>query len=268
MDLPAPAGIAISAITLAATGLVAYYFGRCLFANQTGTQWANAGIALFRATGILLGLMLSMNFAATRSEYVKIQNSVELGAKEITELSEDLKRYASPEADVLLKKMVAYVKVVVQEEWPILAAGETHQNAWALFYDLEDGILKLEPQSDRQAEMKQRMLKDIDELSDHRHTRLYAGNVTMTWFLSVVLIVFLVSAFFFSTHPVRKPTLTFFAAYASVIAVVIYSIVALNRPYQGLTRVSVKPLQTIYQQMIGSPYIDALLKTTGETTNN
>ena len=242
-------GLTLMTLSLIVFGLIAYFIGRAILSEYFDSSIETIGVALFRANGVLLGLILSLNFATARSEYVKIQDSVELGAKEITEISNDLKRFSSPEADELLKKLGAYLSVVIKEEWPLLAKGQTHEKAWEMFNSLEDGILKLNPKSDEQVLIKERMLKDVDELSDHRHTNMYAGNESLNWFLSVVLIIFVSSAFFFSVHPVRRATLIFFAIYSGVIGVVLYSIVALNRPYQGLTYVSVEPLRIVYNQL-------------------
>ena len=243
-------GLALTTFSLIILGLTAYFMGRVLLSKYFDSSIETIGVNLFRANGVLLGLLLSMNFATVRSEYVKIQESVELGAKEITEISEDLKRYSSPEANNLLEQLGVYITVVIEEEWPILAKGQPHEKAWKMFNDLEDGILRLEPKSDEQALIKERMIKDIDELSDHRHTTMYSGNVSLNWFLFVVLVIFLSSSFFLSVYSVRRSTLIFFATYSGVIGVVLYSIVALNRPYQGLTYVSVEPLKIVSNQLM------------------
>ena len=58
-------------------GFIPYLLGYWFFGRTADEKAANH---LLRAVGMLLGLMLSMNFASVRSEYVKIQDSVELEA--------------------------------------------------------------------------------------------------------------------------------------------------------------------------------------------
>ena len=198
---------------------------------------------------MLLGLMLSMNFANVRTEYVKIQDSVELEAKEISELVYDFDRFGSGDATTLQDKLLECLEIVINDEWPRLAEGSLSQKAQKLFLDIEDGILVLEPEFQYQQDLKARLLKDIDEISDYRSARIYAGNVSLNWFIGVVLFGFLMSSFLLCVNPVRLATLIFIACYSTFIGIVLYSIVDLNQPYHGLTHVSVKPFQTVHNAL-------------------
>ena len=60
---------------------------------------------------------------------------------------------------------------------------------------------------------------------------------------------FLISTFMFSVQPPKLITLTFVSLYAAFIGLVLYSIIALNQPYKGLTNVSVKPLEIVYSAL-------------------
>ena len=246
LSLPTIVGIVISVVTVILAGLIPYLIGWRLFRNRIDERTQATAIVLFRALVLLLGLMLSMNFIATRGEYVKVQNSVDLEAREVRELSGDLYRFGTDESKLLENKLKEYVKVVIEEEWPTLAQGRLNIKPWRLFIEFEDGIISLRPETAEQKILKQRLIKDIDQLSDQRNVRIVAGNVAMPWFLVVVLIGFLISTFLFSVQPPKAITLIFVSLYAAFIGLVLYSIVALNQPYKGLTNVSVEPLQIVY----------------------
>ena len=231
-------------------GFIPYLLGYWFFGRTADEKAANH---LLRAVGMLLGLMLSMNFASVRSEYVKIQDSVELEAKEVGELLSDFKRLGSDDATILQDKLLKYLKVVINDEWPRLAKGSQSQKAQELFLEVEDGILAINTESQYQQDLKARLLKDIDEISDHRAARLYAGNVSLDWFIVVVLIGFLISSFLLCVNPARLSTLIFISCYSTFIGLVLYSIVDLNQPYHGLTHVSVKPFQTVYNTLSSPP---------------
>jgi hypothetical protein len=242
----------ISMVVVVLLGFIPYFLGRRLFRKHINKTTQNAAVILYRSVGILLGLMLSMNFVDTRSEYVKIQSSVELEAKEIEELKNDLERFGTDEAEQLVVSLFEYTNHVIEEEWPQLAKGRQSEKAQDLFLKIETGILQLEANLPYQKTLKNRLIKDIDEVSDHRHTRVFAGNVTMSWFLTVVFIGFLISAFLLCVHPAKALTLLFIASYSAFIGIVIYSIIALNHPFQGLTHVSVKPFQAVSQEFAQS----------------
>ena len=234
-------------------GLIAYLIGYRLFGTSADSNTKEVATILFRAVGVLLGLMLSLNFANVRLEFVKIQDSVEQEAEEIGELAGDFKRFGSEAATILHEKLIDYVKIVINEEWPQLAKGSESQAAHKLFYEIEDGILALKPESQYQQDLRNRLLKDIDELTDYRLARVFSGNVSLKWFLIVVLIGFFMSSFLLCVNPLRLTTLIFISCYSSFIGIVLYSIVALNQPYQGFIQVSVKPFKTVYQSLTLEP---------------
>jgi hypothetical protein len=234
-------------------GFISYLLGYRLFGRTADGKTKEVATLLFRSVGILLGLMLSMNFASVRTEFVKIQDSVELEAKEIGELASDFKRFGGDNAVKLRSKLLAYVKVVIDDEWPRLAKDSPSQKAQELFLEIEDGILALKPESQYQRDLKARLMNDIDEISDNRAARIYGGNVSLNWFIVVVLIGFLMSNFLLCANPLRLSTLIFISCYSVFIGIVLYSIVTLNQPYHGITHVSVKPFQTVYNTLSSQP---------------
>jgi len=162
-------------------------------------------------------------------------------------LAIDFKRFGSDGAAKLQDKLLEYVEVVINDEWPRLAKGSHSPKAQELFFEVDDGILNLNPESQYQQDLKERLLKDIDEISDHRSARIFSGNVSLNWFIVVVLIGFFMSCFLLCVNSVRLSTLILISCYSTFIGIVLYSIVALSQPYQGLTHVSVKPFQIVYQ---------------------
>ena len=236
-------------------GFIPYFLGYWLLGRTADEKTKDIAGHLFRAVGMLLGLMLSMNFASVRSEYVKIQDSVELEAKEVGELVNDFKRYKSDAAIQLQDNLLEYMQVVITDEWPRLAQGTLSLKAQSLFLKVEDGILALQAESQFQQDLRTRLLKDIDEISDHRSARIYAGNVQMDWFIVVVLIGYLISSFLLCVNPVRASSLIFMTSYSCFIGIVLFSVVDLNHPYNGITYVSVKPFQTIYTSFAAQPDI-------------
>lgn len=249
LSLPTLAGTVTTVAAIVVLGFIPYLIGWWLFRNTINERTKATATLLFQAIVLLLSLMLSMNFVAARGEYVKIQNSVDLEAKEIRELSRDLLRFGSDESKLLQKKLKEYVKVVIEEEWQTLAQGQFDHKTWQIFEEFEDGIIRLKADTTEQLILKDRLINDVDQLSDHRNVRIATGNVTMPWFLTVVIIGFLMSTFLFSVQPMNFSTYIFFSFYAAFVGLILYSIIALNQPYKGLTNVSVTPLKSVYSDI-------------------
>ena len=97
--LPPIISVVIFVMAIILIGLGSYFLGRRFAARTVDGEMTNVATVLFRATGVLLGLMLSMNFATVRTDYAKIQDSVELEASQILDLNQDLKRFGSRETE-------------------------------------------------------------------------------------------------------------------------------------------------------------------------
>jgi hypothetical protein len=144
-------------------------------------------------------------------------------------------------------------EVVIHEEWPQLAKRSLSQKAQKLFFEIEDGILAIKTESQYQQDLKTRLLKDIDEISDHRAARFFAGNLRLGWFIVVVMSGYLMSTLLLCVSPVRPSSLILISCYSIFIGLLLYSIVDLHQPYRGLTQVSVKPFQAAYKPFSSRP---------------
>jgi len=244
------ASFTIFILVFVVLGFASYSLGRWFARDSVDEKTTVLSGNLSRAVCMLLGLMLSMNFASMRAEYVKIQDSVELEAKEIGGLIYDFERFDTSEAKQVEAKVLEYLDVVITEESSQLLQGRQSQKAENLFFEIESGILALKPDTPYRKELKKRSLKNIDDISNYRTARIYIGTGTLDWFIVVALVGFLISTFLLSVYPPGKIKLVFIACYAAFIGIVLYSIIALDHPYHGVMQVSVKPFQTLYSDSL------------------
>ena len=84
----------------------------------------------------------------------------------------------------------------------------------------------------------------------------------------VLIHLMMVNMFLLCVHPFRAPILIFVASYSTVIGIVVYCIMALSSPYQGLSKVSLKPLEAIYNYIVSTPEFEKILKDTGFFSEN
>jgi hypothetical protein len=182
-----------------------------------------------------------------------VQKAVELSAREIGEIFSDLKRYDNNESNVITEHLFNFVVYLINDEWPILAKGRKDDNAWRLYYEIEDKILNLQPDSQQRRILKNRLIKDIAELTDHRYTMLYVVENPTAAFHAVVLLIFAVSTFLFGVNKFRMPVLISLLIYCIMIGIVIYSNMSLEKPFQGYFRVHRTSFQTIYDTKVIDP---------------
>jgi hypothetical protein len=259
-------GLGVLIIFLIFTGFIPYLLGRRLLGNYIDKNIKEGGVLLYRAVGVLLIFMLSLNFVDMRSEYVQVENSVKLAAGNLGDVFADLEKFGTHESNQLIINLVEYTNIVIHEEWSLLAQGRYSQKAQNFFRDIAYGIFSLKPESPLQKELHKFLIKNIDEMSDYRARRIFAAGASMSWFIVVVFIIFLVNTFLLCVHPARVPFLIFIASYSMVIGIVVYCIMAFGNPYQGLSKVSLKPFQTVYNYVVSTPSFEKILKDTQKVT--
>ncbi|HEX4387469.1 MAG TPA: DUF4239 domain-containing protein [Steroidobacteraceae bacterium] len=145
-------------------------------------------------------------------------------------------------------KLSAYLKSVLEEDWPAMAAGGASpatNNAlnaiYAEFVHYRPGDLH---DSDLQADL----FRQLDQLTQARRERLIMGEGTVPgaiWFVLFLGAVLTVSfTFFFATENVVTQSLM-----TGVLAALIFSailvIVAIDRPFTGAVEVSQEPIRLV-----------------------
>lgn len=235
---------------MTALGVFIYLLGHRLPKGSVNSTSQRMGIFMWRSTGALLAFMLAINYADVRSDYMNIHRSIEFEVAQLRDLRADLDRFDTPEARAVAATLTDYTRGVFETEWDALNKGVTALDTWVLFYAIEDGLLNLQPASPLQQLLHKRMLTDIDEVSDHREARIYAGNLVMPWFRVVVMVIFVFTILFLSVYPRRTARVIFVSLYSLVIGLVLYSIVSMTRPYQGFTQVSNQPFRDLHQEFL------------------
>jgi hypothetical protein len=235
---------------ITALGIFVYLLGHKLPKGQVNSTSQRMGIFMWRSAGALLAFMLAINFADVRSDFMNIHRSIESEVAQLRDLRADLDRFGTPEARIIATSLTDYLRSIFETEWDALNKGSNTVVTWVKFYQVEDGLLDLQPTTARQRLLQNRMLTDIDEISDHREARIYAGNLVMPWFIVVVIVMFVITMLFLSVYPRRTARVIFVALYSFTIGLVLYSIISMSMPYQGFTQISDQPFRDLHQDFL------------------
>ena len=130
----------------------------------------------------------------------------------------------------------SYARVVVDEEWPLMEQGEASPRAWDLLDQLRGGIEAFDPTTEAQRVLYDQELQRVHELSDARQERLLearAGLPTILWVVLLLGGVIVVSfTYLFGLRSTAVHTLMV-AALALTIALVLFTVGALDYPFRG-----------------------------------
>jgi hypothetical protein len=200
----------------------------------------------------LHGLILALIFAQEQANMNDLRHTNAREAAAVADVFYDLDRYDPVGNARLRRAMAEYVRVVIDEEWEMLADGHLSQRAWDSWQLAYMGILDLTPVNPRQQTLRERMLADIETISESRNLReagAIGGVTRLFWIVAVVGVVFVVVPFF--VFPARKVNLLLLLSFAVYNGVVIYTIFALSHPFSPPGAVKPAPFVEVFRHDMG-----------------
>ena len=251
--LPAVLGLPISVLLTCTIGLDSYYFSRWVLRVPESKGTEAIVVNLFRGTAMLLGLILSLTFADVRSELGILQDGIELEAAELGDIFEDLSLYGTPEAAAIQSKLIDYTRSLIDDEWEALRQDRLSQSTKALFEEIQEGLLDLEPTTLRQESLRARLLEDIDQISDHRQARLQHATMEPAVFVLIALVGFIVSMILLGAYRGGKRSTLLLAIYGAFIGTVLFVILSMRAPFEGALRVSPSVFERVYANFMDPP---------------
>jgi Protein of unknown function (DUF4239) len=150
-----------------------------------------------------------------------------------------------PEGRHIQELVRSYERVVVEEEWPLMAQGRSSPKAWDTLDELRGAILGLQPPKGAQQmgydQMRyEEMLVQLHDLGNARRERLLAAEQGLPPILWVVLILGGVITVGFTYLFGLENTLVHLimvGSLALVISMSLFTVAALDYPFQGDIRI-------------------------------
>ena len=145
-----------------------------------------------------------------------------------------------PEGERLQELAKSYAKVVIDEEWPLMERGQASPRAGALMDEMRSLIYGFEPNNAAEQVLYNQGLERYHDLVDQRRLRLLEASEGMPDILWGVLvtggIIVVGFTYLFGLENTRSHTLMI-SSLAAIIALVLFTIYALDHPFTGITRI-------------------------------
>ena len=159
-----------------------------------GASDAMKGVAGFMVFVVAFSLVqVQGHFRATEEHALKEANYVH-------SLDRSLFHFGTPESLAARADLQAFVKSVIEDEWPLLAKNQRSAKTDGLFKKFEADVRLLEAESPRQRATEAEMLRSLDGMEDMRELRIAAvefGLPPLYWWVVTGLFgIVLVLAFF------------------------------------------------------------------------
>ena len=198
---------------------------------------------------VLFGLLLGLVAVATYQNYFSVADTVDKEASSIAALYRDFGAYPQPIRDRLRDRLRDYTRYTIEDGWPLQRRGIAPTGGTDRITKLSELLFTFVPSNRSEEIMHTQVLRHFDNVVELRQSRL--ANVTLglpavLWWvvafgalLNIVLIW--LQDMEIHVHLILGGVL------ASIIALVIFLIAALDNPFRGEVSVGPDSIALVYE---------------------
>ena len=196
---------------------------------------------IYAVIGVLYAVLLGFTAIIVWEQFDKAQAGVDQEANELADLYRDAQAFPDDTRKEFETHLRAYAKLVVEKEWPAMAERKSSPETWDVYNQLWRTYYRFQPQNDHERTWYAQSLTRLNQLGDQRRLRLLSsqsvGVPVVMWvtLLGAGVITIGFSFLFGTTSATAQVLMT--SALAMTIALVLFSILAMEHPFAGITRV-------------------------------
>ena len=211
------------------------------------------GAAAMQSAMVLYGLVAALTAVSVWTRHSQVSDTVSREATAIAILWRDLGGYPQAERDSLREVLRGYTKQVIEEAWPVQRQGRVPRMGVEWLNRFQALLFPFEPTSESQKILHAETLDAYNGLVNARNARLDAVHTRLPGVMWFVLLpgamgcLFL--CLFFPIPDARFKTILM-VGLAGFVAMVLFVIVSLDRPFQGPMAVGADSYQLIHDQLM------------------
>lgn len=217
---------------------------RLVLRGPRDTDLEDAAFEGYKAVVGMVGVVLAFSLVQVNGNLQTIETLVGKEGTAIAAVDRILVRSGEPDLMAQRTALTNFGTAVVQREWPLLASGDRSPDADAAYTILSRGVRANAPSDIRQQSIFAELLKQMDDLSELREEVIAASDIALPDFFWIttggLLLVSLILAAL--TAPSLKQRVGVAAA-AAAVSLLLTFVIIVDRPFEGQTSVSPKPIQ-------------------------
>jgi uncharacterized membrane protein len=221
-----------------------------LYSIESRKQHNDVAGFIYAVLGVAYAVLLGLMLIAVWEKWNAAEDITTDEANELAGIFWFAHTLPQPEGRHIQELVRSYAEVVVEEEWPLMAQGKSSPEAWATLDELRATILGLNPPPAQQTGYDQmrynQMLEQLHSLGDARRERLLVAEQGLPVILWIVLILGGVITVGFTYLFGLQNTLVhvlMVAALALIISISLFTVSALDYPFQGDIRIHPAPYE-------------------------
>jgi uncharacterized membrane protein len=210
---------------------------------------------IYAVVGIAYAVLLGLVVVAAWEQFQTARNTTEREASELAELFWLGHRLPEAEGHQLQELTRSYAQVVVDEEWPLMARGESSPRAWELIDEIRLTVQNLNPDTEAEQVLYEQGLERVHDLADARRNRLVEAREGIPTILWVVLltgaIITVGFTYLFGLDDTTTHTLMV-ALLAVIIGLILFTIGSLEYPFRGDVRLGPDAFELVLKRFASS----------------
>jgi hypothetical protein len=202
----------------------------------------------FGAVAVLYAVLLAFVVVSVWSDFSDAGKATLSEATRASALLRDATAFPADDRKRVRGRVLEYVRVVNEDEWPTLASGRPSPAAIRAFDALWSEYAKLRPPDQEAETMYRESIARLNELGEFRELRVIASRDTVPrpmWILLIVgAVVFVTFGYLFRLESLTTHAISI-AAIAALVGFVLFLIFAMQRPYAGDVQISADPFRHV-----------------------
>ena len=211
------------------------------------------GAAVMQSAMVLYGLVAALTAVSVWTRHSQVSDTVSSEATAIASLWRDLGGYPQRERDSMREVLRGYTNQIIQEAWPEQRQGRIPRAGVEWMDRFLAQLLVFEPTSESQKILHAETLNAFNRMHEARRQRLDAVNTGLPgvmWFaLLPGAMGCLLLCVVFPVEDVRFQA-ALVAGLSGFLAMVLFVIISLDRPFHGAMAIPADSYQLIYDQLM------------------
>ena len=209
--------------------------------------------AMVASIMVFYGLASALIAVNTWEVYEKVKEVTHHEAASLAVLYRNVSEYPEPLRGVLRDELRAYTHQIIHDSWPLQRKGRIPIEGVRSMNRFQSLLFRFEPVTEAQKSLVLETLSSFSRMMEARRMRVDSVSRRLPGVMWLVIVagafISLTSAFFFPVLDARAHHAQV-GLLAAFIGVVIFMIMALDRPFDGDLALTPEPYETVYQHLM------------------
>ena len=209
---------------------------------------------IYGALYVTFGVIIGFSAYLVLNKYTTSQTTVVNEASDVRALYYLAGQFPESQRDQIQELVRSYARVVVDEEWPLMAEGQSSPRAAALAHQITNSVDSLQPNTSAEQTLYSQVLQRANELNQNRSIRLFYAREGLPLILWVVLGVLALIILLFTYFVGMESAWLHILAVAALtlgFAFTLFTIITLDQPFGGDLRVSPDAFEIVLNEIEG-----------------